>query len=159
MVGGTGCWWAGPGLPTSPPPPPPQPPSPHLVGSPLLLGLHLGQQATAHHLHPGVAPPPQRAGPAVGPPLPGLVHGVGGAQLLRAVRAAAVVRVLGAGVGVPGLPEGWGGRAVLGKDRPIWVSLGPMPIQIFFVVDICSLNLHHKSYTMMITNVTCLHLK
>ena len=116
-MGGTEQW-ACPCAESGGPPLPNTSPRPHLVGSPLLLGLHLRQQAAAHHLHPGVAPAPQGAGPAVRPPLPGLVHGVGGAQLLGAVRAAAVVRVLGAGGGVPGLPGGWGRR---GRGCWVWV--------------------------------------
>lgn len=73
---------------------------PHLVRSPLLLGLHLGQEATAHHLQARVPPASLRAPPAVRG-LPGLVDGVGRPQLLRAVGAAAVVDGLRAAGGVP----------------------------------------------------------
>lgn len=76
------------------------PPPPHLVRSPLLLGLHLGQEATAHHLQARVPPASLRAPPAVRT-LPGFVDGVGRPQLLGAVGAAAVVGGLRAAGGVP----------------------------------------------------------
>lgn len=84
--------------------------------SPLLLGLHLCEEAAAHHLHPLVPPASLRAAPAVRT-LPGLVHGVWRPQLIRAVGAAAVVCWLGAAGGVSAgrtgiIRESWSDRSV-----------------------------------------------